>query len=182
MQQSHELFFASSNQHKFQEAEKILSNLEIILKFYDTNLQEIQSDSIKEISQHKARHAFDQLKKPVIVEDDSLEIDSLDGFPGPYSSYVFKTIGNEGILKLIHKNRKAKFHSIITFCNEDTLKSFDGIIAGSISETMKGGGWGYDPIFIPQNNSQTFAELENKNKISHRFIALEKFASWYMQK
>ncbi len=182
MQQSHELFFASSNQHKFQEAEKILSNLEIILKFYDTNLQEIQSDSIKEISQHKARHAFDQLKKPVIVEDDSLEIDSLDGFPGPYSSYVFKTIGNEGILKLIHKNRKAKFHSIITFCNEDTLKSFDGIIVGSISETMKGGGWGYDPIFVPQNNSQTFAELENKNKLSHRFIALEKFASWYMQK
>jgi len=181
MQQSHELFFASSNQHKFQEAKKILTYFEVNLKFFDTSLQEIQSDSIKEISQHKAKHAFEQLKKPVIVEDDSLEIDSLNGFPGSYSSYVFKTIGNEGILNLVKKNRDANFHSTITFCNENILKSFDGVVTGSISETMKGDGWGYDPIFIPQNNSKTFAEMTNKNELSHRFKSLENFASWYKQ-
>lgn len=179
MQQSHELLFASSNQHKFQEAKKILNDFEIDLELFETDLQEIQSDSIKEISQHKAKHAFEQLKKSLIVEDDSLEIDSLNGFPGPYSSYVFKTIGNEGILNLVNENRDAKFHSTITFCNENILKSFDGIVLGSISETKRGDGWGYDPIFIPQKNSQTFAELQNKNELSHRFKALEKFASWY---
>jgi len=179
MQQSHELFFASSNQHKFQEAKKILNKFKINLKFFDTSLKEIQSDSTKEISQYKAKHAFEQLKKPVIVEDDSLEIDSLNGFPGPYSSYVFKTIGNEGILNLVHKNRDAKFHSTITFCNENILKSFDGIVMGSISETIREDSWGYDPIFIPQNNSKTFAELTNKNELSHRFKALENFADWY---
>ena len=66
----------------------------------------------------KAQDAFSKLKKPVIIEDDGLFINSLDGFPGPYSSYVFKTIGNKGILNLLKNNRKAKFVSIITYCDK----------------------------------------------------------------
>lgn len=181
MPQSRELFFVSSNRHKFDEAKKILDSFKINLKFFKHELQEVQSDSIKTISQHKARLAFQKLKSSVIVEDDSLEIDSLKGFPGPYSSYVFKTIGNNGILKLVKKNRKAKFRSTITFCDKNLVKSFDGMVLGNISKTRKGNGWGYDPVFVPKNNSKTFAEIKNKNELSHRFKALQKFAKWYTQ-
>ena len=109
-------------------------------------------------------------------------IDSLEGFPGPYSSYVFKTIGNKGILNLIKNKRNAKFVSIITYCDKRIVKSFDAKLDGYISKSQKGKGWGYDPIFIPQNTKKTFAELNNKNELSHRSKALKKFSNWYLHK
>lgn len=182
MPQSFDLYFASSNKHKFQEAKKILNSFEIDLGFYKSELEEMQSDSIKTIASQKAHYAFTKLKKPVIVEDDGLFINSLGGFPGPYSSYVFKTIGNSGILNLVKNNRNAKFVSVISFMDKNNSKSFEAKIDGRISKTQKGKGWGYDPIFIPATKSKSFAELANKNKLSHRFKALEKFANWYLHK
>ena len=182
MQQLSDLFFVSSNNHKYQEANIILDSFGIKLGFFKYNLEEIQSNSLKEIASTKAKNAFSKYKKPVIVEDDGLFIDSLEGFPGPYSSYVFKTIGNKGILNLLKKNRKAKFVSIITYCDNKTLKSFNAKLDGTISKTQKGKGWGYDPIFIPKNVKQTFAELTNKNNLSHRYKALKKFSNWYLHK
>ena len=182
MQQLFDLYFASSNRHKFQEAKKILNSFGVNLGFHKLNLEEIQSDSLIEIASKKAIQAFEKLKKPVIVEDDGLFIDSLGGFPGPYSSYVFKTIGNNGILHLLNRNRKAQFVSIISFCDAHNLKSFQAKITGSISKTQKGIGWGYDPLFIPNNSKKTFAELTNKNELSHRYKALQKFANWYLHK
>ena len=118
----------------------------------------------------------------MIIEDDGLYIDSLDGFPGPYSSYVHKTIGNQGILDLLKKNRDAKFISNITYCDKKNLESFEGKLDGCISKSEKGTGWGYDPIFIPKNTKKTFAELIDKNNLSHRYKALKKFSSWYLNK
>ena len=100
MQQLFDLFFVSSNNHKYQEAKSILDSFGIKLGFFRLNLEEIQSDSLKDIALKKARDAFSKCKKPLIIEDDGLFINSLNGFPGPYSSYVFKTIGNKGILNL----------------------------------------------------------------------------------
>ena len=182
MQQSSDLFFASSNINKFQEAKEILKKFGINLGFYKCSLQEIQSDSLQEIANHKAKHAFLQCNKPVIVEDDGLFLDSLDGFPGPYSSYVFKTIGNKGILNLLKQNRKAKFVSVISYCDKKTTKQFESKLDGLISKKISGKGWGYDPIFIPLKSKNTFAQLQDKNKISHRFKALKRFASWYLDK
>jgi XTP/dITP diphosphohydrolase len=100
-----------------------------------------------------------------------------------YSSYVFKTIGNKGILNLLKNNRKAKFVSIITYCDKTILESFDGKLNGTISKSQKGKGWGYDPIFIPKNSNKTFAENNrNKNELSHRYKALKKFSNWYLHK
>ena len=175
------LYFVSSNKNKFNEAEKILSCFDIKLRFFKHELQEIQSDSLKEIAKFKAINAYKKLKKPIIIEDDGLFINSLNGFPGPYSSYVFKTIGNDGILQLLKKERHAKFISIITFCNKQIIKIFEASLTGTISSRIKGNGWGYDPIFIPKNNSKSFAELQNKNNLSHRFKALKKFSKWYNQ-
>ena len=182
MPQSFDLYFVSSNHHKYQEAEKILDYFGIRLGFFKYELEEIQSSSLKEIATKKAVQAFQKYKKPIIVEDDGLFIDSLSGFPGPYSSFVFKTIGNKGILQLLTQNRKAKFVSIISFCDDKNFKSFEAKIDGDISKTQNGEGWGYDPIFIPKNLNKTFAELDNKNEISHRYKALKKFSNWYLHK
>ena len=182
MHKSFDLFFVSSNNHKYREAKKILDSFGINLGFLKSNFEEIQSNSLHDIAISKARDAFSKFKKPIIIEDDGLFIDSLDGFPGPYSSYVFKTIGNKGILNLIKKNRKAKFVSIITYCDKTLLESFDGKQNGTISKTQKGKGWGYDPIFVPNNFKKTFAELNNKNELSHRYQALKKFSKWYLNK
>ena len=182
MQKSFDLFFVSSNHHKYQEAKKILDSFGIKLGFVKFDLEEIQSNSLKEIALYKAKVAFSKYKKPLIIEDDGLFIESLEGFPGPYSSYVFKTIGNKGILNLLKQNRKAKFISIITYCDKKTLQSFEAKLDGTISKSQKGKGWGYDPIFMPKNTKKTFAESNNKNKLSHRYKALKKFSNWYLHK
>ena len=108
MPQSFDLFFVSSNNHKYQESEKILNEFGIDIGFFKYDLEEIQSDLLKDIALKKAKHAFSKYKKPVIIEDAGLFITSLDGFPGPYSSFVFKTIGNDGILKLLTNDRDRK--------------------------------------------------------------------------
>jgi len=199
MPESYDVIFASSNTHKYEEAEKILAEFDIELGFFQTELVEIQDDSLSKIALQKAENAYEKCKKPVIVEDDGLFIESLSGFPGPYSSYIFDTIGNNGILKLLAlsesrlehsdknpflgENRDAQFVAIIAFCdssNEPTL--FESRVAGTISKNIQDGGWGYDPIFIPEKQNKTYAELTNKNKLSHRYESLKKFASWFNSK
>jgi len=182
MPKSFDLFFVSSNNHKYLEAKKILDSFGISLGFSKLDLEEIQSHSLNYIARKKAQNAFSKCKKPVIVEDDGLFIDSLAGFPGPYSSYVFKTIGNEGILDLLKNERQAKFISIITYCDDEFLESFDGTICGTISKSKKGKGWGFDPVFIPDNSHETFAEINDKNELSHRYKSLKKFSNWYLHK
>ncbi|AJM91227.1 RdgB/HAM1 family non-canonical purine NTP pyrophosphatase [Nitrosopumilus piranensis] len=182
MHKSFDLYFVSSNSHKYKEAKSILNSFGIKLGFFKLSLDEIQSTSLKEIAEKKAYDAFSKCKKPIIIEDDGLFIDSLNGFPGPYSSYVFKTIGNKGILNLLTTKRKAKFVSIITYCDKKILKSFDAKLDGTVSKSQNGMGWGYDPIFIPKNYKKTFAEMKNKNDLSHRFKSLKKFSNWYLHK
>ncbi|MBT3474369.1 MAG: RdgB/HAM1 family non-canonical purine NTP pyrophosphatase [Thaumarchaeota archaeon] len=183
MQQSSELFFVSSNTHKFTEAERILSNLGLELNLFKTTLEEIQSNSLSEIAKRKALDAYSKVQKPVIIEDDGLFIDSLDGFPGPYSSYAYDTIGNKGIIRLLEnsESRNAKFVAIIAYCNGvDDVQLFESSIPGKISLSIEKGGWGYDPIFIPDGESKTYANVSDKDKFSHRSASLKKFSDWFM--
>ena len=185
MQQSSELFFVSSNTHKFTEAQRILSNLGLNISLFKTTLEEIQSNSLSEIATRKALDAYSKVQKPVIIEDDGLFIDSLNGFPGPYSSYTYDTIGNKGIMSLLEKieSRNAKFVAIIAYCNGvDDVKLFESSIPGKISSIIEQGGWGYDPIFIPDGESKTYANVSDKDKFSHRSAALKKFSDWFMHK
>ena len=182
-QQLSELFFASSNENKFQEAERILTNLGVKVSFSKTTLEEIQSSSLSEIAEQKAISAYELIQKPVIIEDDGLFIDSLNGFPGPYSSYVYDTIGNKGIMNLLENSefRDAKFVSIIAYLGgSDGVKLFESSIPGKISSVIEKGGWGYDPIFIPDGESKTYANVSDKDKLSHRAASLKKFSSWYL--
>ena len=180
---SFDVLFASSNKNKFNEAKNILSNFKINLGFFKSSLTEVQAKSIKQIAALKVDDAFRQCHKPVIVEDAGLFIESLNGFPGPFSSYVFKTIGNSGILQLVGSNRKAYFQSVVAFCdNKYGVVLFDAKVEGKISKTSTGKGWGYDPIFIPKGETKSFAMITNKNEISHRYKALKKFSNWFANK
>src|SRR5919107_4870109 len=107
--------FASTNKNKFLEIQSILSTRNISVIFSNIHLVEIQSDSLEEIAREKAKTAFAKVGRQVIVEDDGLFINSLGGFPGQYSSFVFRSIGNDGILKLLAgaAKRSAYFQSVI---------------------------------------------------------------------
>lgn len=177
------VLFASSNKNKYKEANSILSKFGIAAKFFKCDLQEIQAKTLEEVALHKAQNAFSQCIRPVIVEDDGLFINSLNSFPGPYSSFVFKTIGVEGVLRLIKSERKATFQSVIAYCEKkQDVVLFNATVRGKISRKPRGEKWGYDPIFIPENENKTYAQLSHKNSISHRYLALKKFANWYLHK
>jgi XTP/dITP diphosphohydrolase len=161
------------------------------LKFFQTDLTEIQDNFLSKIAMEKCLDAWRKCNKeksfrttkPIIVEDDGLFIDSLSGFPGPFSSYVFDTIGNNGILKLVGNKRDAQFVSIIAFCESPAQQMiFESNVVGTISKNVQGEGWGYDPIFIPEKQNKTYAELADKNKLSHRYESLKKFANWFNNK
>ena len=156
------VYFASSNSNKFGEIEPILSHYGIISHFVKLSLQEIQSDSLYRITKAKSTNAFEYLQKPVIIEDDGFYISSLKGFPGQYSSFVFKTLGNQGLLKLMEnkRDRKAYFLSVIIYNDGHTLKMFTGKTQGILSRLATEGGWGFDPIFVPKSEHKDFRRVK----------------------
>ena len=183
------VFFSTGNVHKFNEARRILTGLDIAVGMLRLKDMEIQSDSLVEIAKVSARKVFKQFDLPVIVEDSGLFIEGLNGFPGPYSAYAYRTIGNKGLLKLMKsgKNRKAVFRSAIAYCQSQAEAPlvFEGEASGRITNEEHLGntesGFGFDPIFQPYGSAKTFAEmtLEEKNSFSHRAEAVRKFAEWY---
>jgi len=173
------LIFATSNINKFNEAKEILKNHEI--KHLQFDYAEIRSDSLEEIARNSVRAAYRMSKEAVFVEDTGLFINALSGFPGTYSGWVHNKIGNEGILKLMEdaEDRTAKFETVIAYMMDKEHVSFvRGKCEGTISLEPRGKtGFGYDPIFVPDGEHQTFAEsIELKNKLSHRYNALLEFS------
>jgi XTP/dITP diphosphohydrolase len=177
------LTFVTSNPNKVTEVRQILRGFSIAFEHLDLKYPEIQSNSLRKIASVSARYLHKRLKRPLFIEDSGLFIDALGGFPGPYSSYAQKTIGNSGILKLMSsiQHRNARFESVIAYIGTACdVCFFSGIAEGSISSEAKGVRWGFDPIFIPHGSHQTFSEMgaERKQKVSHRRIAVEKFGVW----
>lgn len=179
------LYFITGNKHKFNEISNLFAkeNKKYILKQIDIDTLEIQSNSILEVAITKLKSVKDQLNESCFVEDAGFFIDlPLKGFPGVYSSYVMKTIGNEGILRLIpdYKISKAHFTTAIAlyFKPHDRIYTFEGSVFGKISKEIRGNqGFGFDPIFIPDDlQNKTFAELTptEKNEFSHRGKAMHK--------
>ncbi|MFQ6068439.1 MAG: XTP/dITP diphosphatase [Candidatus Bathyarchaeia archaeon] len=181
------VFLATSNIHKFNEVRRILSEYKTataMLKKIDAI--EIQDDNIENVAKASAVDAVKKCNLPIVVEDAGLFIEVLKSFPGPYSSYVFKTIGNDGILKLMETvtNRNAYFKSVVAFLSPKMNEPlcFIGKVKGQIVKEKRGSqGFGFDPIFNPCNSSKTFAEMtvEEKNRLSHRALAFRRFAEWY---
>ena len=176
------LYFLSTNTNKYAEISPILHKYNITAKYLNMKLSEIQSESLSEIAAEKSKDAFKVICKPVIVEDDGLLIHRLNDFPGSYSSFVFKTIGNMGILKLLSnsKDRSASFVSVFVYNDGTNLRCFVGKTDGKIASKVAGSGWGYDPIFIPTGCELSFGQLKDKKMLlSHRTKSITAFAKWY---
>jgi len=183
------IFFATNNVNKFNEARKVMSQHGIAAGMLRIKSLEIQNDSLEEIARASVVDAFERCHLPIIVEDAGLFIDALKGFPGPYAAYVYKTIGNQGLLKLMEKEkeRKARFESAVAYLSAASKSPvcFSGEVQGKIAFEERRGdgksGFGFDPIFKPAHSRKTFAEMSitEKNLHSHRANAFRKFAKWY---
>lgn len=183
------LYFVTGNKSKFNEVLKIFQTQKVEFTIRQLNIEtvEIQADTIKNVALFKLNSVKDKVDSSFFIEDAGFFVDKpLKGFPGVFSSYVFKTIGNEGILRLIDEfeGSRAHFSAVIAlyFKPLDKILIFEGEVRGKVSDKIKGkGGFGFDPIFIPDlNPNKTFSELspQEKNEISHRGQAIRKLISF----
>jgi XTP/dITP diphosphohydrolase len=142
---------------------------------------EIQADRLEDTIVPGLEWLMQRYDRPLMMDDSGLFIDVLKGFPGVYSSYVFKTLGCDGILRLMQgvSDRSARFECCIGFMMPGGRPHVSkGVAEGQVSEEKAGsGGFGYDPIFVPEGYSKTYAQIEvaEKNGISHRGRAIEAF-------
>lgn len=188
------IVFATNNQHKLQEIRDILgSDYEVV------SLKEIGCDvdipetgnTLEENALQKAQYVYDHYHLSCFADDTGLEVEALGGAPGVYSArYAGDAHNSEANMKKLLKdmegieNRKAQFRTVFVLIIDGKEHLFEGIVKGEITKNRKGAsGFGYDPIFIPEGYTQTFAEMGNelKNKISHRALATNKLCKFLMR-
>jgi XTP/dITP diphosphohydrolase len=170
--------FVTSNKGKFAEARAILEDL----VQRDIGYAEIQADTLEEVALYGMKEVRGRLEEPVMLEDAGLFVQALHGFPGVYSAYAQKTIGNSGILRLMEgqENRSAYFKSVVAYAEPgmETVM-FSGEVHGQIGIEARGNkGFGYDPIFYVEDVSLAEMELEKKNQISHRAKSMRALKEW----
>ncbi len=168
--------FITSNASK---AEQLGKYLGTPVGHQNVDLPEIQSLSLSEVIEHKARAAYEVIKCPVIVDDVALTIHELGKLPGPFIKFFIGEIGNEGICNLVEhlKNKSAQAEVCIGFFDGEHLEVASGIIDGSIASSPKGDrGFGWDAIFIPDGYTETRGAMseEDYDATSPRKFALEK--------
>lgn len=174
--------FVTGNKAKAREVERILK---IPLQVSQIELDEIQEIDLEKVALHKINQAFEIIKKPVIVDDVSVEIDAWNGFPGPLIKWLLRAGKGDAsvLLKLLkgEKNRKAKARLAVGFHDGKKVHIFIGEVEGTISKEIRGeNGFGWDPVFIPEGYTETFAQMpeQEKDPISHRGRALQKLSDF----
>lgn len=189
------LFLASGNPHKIEELQQVLNPMNIELKStqdvresmeVEEDQPDLQGNALK-----KARSWHEKTGLPAIADDTGLEVDALGGAPGVYSArYAGDNPSyDDNVNKLLAElegksNRAAQFRTVIAFVDGEDEYFFEGICRGRIIDEKRGDkGFGYDPVFVPEGYEKTFAELssEEKNKISHRGRAVQKFIDFLQE-
>ena len=182
-----EILIATHNAHKKEEIQQILGENFTVTSLTDYDIHdEIVEDgtTFHANALIKAQYCFDTTGKPSLGDDSGLVVEALDGRPGIYSA---RYAGNHDFAKNMAKvleelegeeNRKAYFVTVMCLVDETGTNYYEGRVYGNLTQEVRGEkGFGYDPIFIPENYEITFAEMkaEDKNKISHRKKAIEQF-------
>lgn len=180
------LVFATNNAHKLEEISSILGDKMELLSLKDigctADIPET-ADKLEGNAIQKAEYIHRNYGLDCFADDTGLEVEALDGAPGVYSArYAGEGHDSEANMqKLLHNlegkdNRKAQFRTAICLIMDNEQHLFEGICRGEIIKEKRGGaGFGYDPIFVPEGYTETFAELGNdiKNTISHRAKAVQ---------
>jgi XTP/dITP diphosphohydrolase len=172
-----EINFITQNRGKVAELQAKAKQFELTINHIDASYPEIQADTLEDVVRYGLAYCQNKFSSPFIIEDSGLFVDALNGFPGPFSSYVYRTLGNSGLVKLVGEGVPARFESIIGSYHQD-FKLFYGQVEGYIVASRGNGGFGFDPIF--EYEGRTFGEMmiKEKNAISHRSKAAELFMKW----
>lgn len=183
------LVFSTNNEHKLEEVRDILGKYYHILSLKDigdeTDIPET-GETLEENAMIKAEYLWTKYKCNCFADDTGLEVEALNNAPGVYSARYAGEQKNsaDNVAKLLREldgvdNRRARFRTVIALIRDGKKYLFEGKIDGVIIDTAKGNnGFGYDPVFLPDGYTQTFAELnlDEKNKISHRAKAVQQLA------
>lgn len=185
------LVFATNNQHKLQELKQLLDGSFELLSLNDINCKEDipeNQETLEGNAAEKSFYIFNKFGLNCFADDTGLEIDALNGEPGVYSArYAGEEKSPEKNIELVLqklseiKNRKARFRTVISLVINGREVQFEGVVDGHILEEKKGiSGFGYDPIFQPDESTFSFAEMsmDEKNKISHRGRAVQKLVEY----
>lgn len=188
------IVFATNNEHKLDEINKISKGQLEILSLSDINCHEDipeTGDTLKENALIKAQYVKDTFGLDSFADDTGLEVEALNNAPGIYSSRYAgpECDSDKNMQKLLHdlqdkENRNAQFRTVIALIFNGEEYFFEGIVKGEIIEQKKGtNGFGYDPIFKPTGYDKTFGELseEIKNSLSHRAIATKKLVAFLLK-
>lgn len=173
------IYFITSNKYKFKEAKEILSDIEQL----EIDLFEIQEETPQKIVEHKLKEALKYHQGPLVVDDVSLELESLKGFPGPYVKWMEKQVGVDSVYRVAKKlgSTKAVAKTILGLAiDENNIKFFEGEMEGELVLPKGDNGFGFDLIFKPKGFKKTFAQLstKEKNAISHRGKAFKKLKEY----
>lgn len=185
------LVFATGNRHKIQEIQHVIGSqihLEGLAELgFRGDIPEEQ-ETLEGNAIQKAMFIYDRFGTDCFADDTGLEIDALGGAPGVYSARYagahcsFEDNMNKVLAALRGKDqRQARFRTVIALVEKGTVTTFEGAIRGTITREKRGsGGFGYDPVFLPDGYERTFAEmnLTEKNRISHRALAVQKLADY----
>jgi XTP/dITP diphosphohydrolase len=185
------LVAASNNQHKLSEIRPLLEPDFRILSLDDIGCRDDlpeTGDTLEANSLQKAKYVYDHFHLPCFADDTGLEVEALNGQPGVHSArYAGRQRNSEDNISLLLKNmsgkqnRRARFRTVITLFHSNGVDVFEGALHGTITEERKGTrGFGYDPVFQPDETTKTMAELilEEKNSISHRGEAVKKLVAF----
>lgn len=185
------IVFVTNNLHKLQEVQHIIGSRFSLISLKDLGIDEQipeEQDTLEENASQKARYIYRKKNMPCFADDTGLEVEALNGLPGVRSArYAGEgKKDTDNVKKLLEElsdkpNRNAQFRTIIALIIDGEERHFEGIIKGTITHEPRGsGGFGYDPVFIPQGYTKTFAELDaaTKNSISHRALALKKMGAF----
>ena len=183
--------FATNNTHKLEEVTAILGNKVELLSMKDIHCHADipeTADTLEGNALLKARYIFENYQLDCFADDTGLEVEALNGAPGVYSArYAGDAHNSEANMKKLlqdmedMENRKAQFRTVFALIVNGKEHLFEGIVKGEITKHRHGtSGFGYDPVFIPEGYTQTYAEMGNelKNKISHRALATNKLCNF----
>lgn len=188
------LVFATNNQHKLQEIKQLLDDSIELLSLNDINCTDDipeNQEMLEGNAAEKSFYIFNKYGLNCFADDTGLEIEALDGEPGVYSArYAGEERSSDKNMNLVLeklnkiKNRKARFRTVISLVIDGKETQFEGIVNGQILEEKKGTtGFGYDPVFQPEESNLSFAEMsmDEKNRISHRGRAVQKLVEFLNQ-
>lgn len=156
--------FITGNEHK---ARILEDYLEFPVLHKKVELDELQSLDLREIVEHKIRQAFKLLKSPVLVEDVGLTIHGMGKLPGPFIKWFEKELGLEKICRLVDsfEDRSATAGVCFGYYDGKEIELFDGQVKGKIANHPKGRGFGWNPVFIPDGASKTYAEMDDNETL-----------------